>query len=82
MKLKEEIEYFEDNMLDGDKLNDCGGCMISATECFKYCYERLEKQREELDEEWTNAVMYNVDSETWDRIRNAKHTLSKPKLKQ
>ena len=29
-------------------------------------------------EKWKTAIMYNVDAETWERIRTAKHQLDKP----
>jgi hypothetical protein len=32
-------------------------------------------------EKWETAVQYNVDAETWDRIRDALHALNKPILK-
>jgi hypothetical protein len=35
--------------------------------------------REMADEEWRTAVMYNVDIETWGRIRDALNALRKPR---
>lgn len=32
-------------------------------------------------EKWETAVQYNVDAETWDRIRGAIHALEKPTTK-
>lgn len=31
-------------------------------------------------EKWTSAIMYNVSTKTFERIRNAKHALDKPNL--
>lgn len=42
---------------------------------------KLKEQLEDRDEEWKTAVMYNVDAETWDRIREAMHALELKKLK-
>ena len=41
----------------------------------------LHKAVEVNDEKWTTAVMYNVDIETFDRIRTAKHALDNPTKK-
>ena len=48
---KEQItKKFEANMLDGDTVKDCGGCMIFAEECLDYTIEELSEQRKEIIE--------------------------------
>lgn len=38
--MEEKIKaHFEANMLDGNDVNNCGGCMISATEVLEYIQE-------------------------------------------
>lgn len=49
MKSIEEIKkHFEQNMLDGDRLEDCGRTMLSAEHVWEYFKEALAAQREEL----------------------------------
>lgn len=39
-------QHFEENLLDGDSLDDCGGAMLSAVAVFEYLEERLESQKQ------------------------------------
>ena len=37
---------FEANMLDGDKIDDCGGTMLSAKDAWEWCSSRLKSEGE------------------------------------
>ena len=54
------------------------GILYSPNDIKQFLLSALSRQREEEEQKWTTAVMYNVDTETWDRIREAKHALDNP----
>ena len=43
---KEQKEHFEANMLDGDRLEDCGKAMLSAESAFEYLIDALQWARQ------------------------------------
>ena len=57
--MKNVKEKFEANMLDGDKIDDCGGAMISAKACLEYAQETLSDQKKEI-REYADKTAYEV----------------------
>ena len=60
-------EHFEANMLDGDKVEDCGGAMLSAEDVWKYIENELLKEVanefvEAVEEEDDWLEMHKVES--------------------
>ena len=51
-KLPKEIKKeFEANMLDGDRVEDCGGAMLSAKSVYEYLYQSISEIKQILKEE-------------------------------
>lgn len=50
-----EKEYFEANMLDGDKVEDCGGAMLSAASVLEYVQERVRQAESRVRAETEKA---------------------------
>lgn len=45
----------------------------------QYIQTKIDQEVKKNDEKWWTACMYNVDIESWDRIRGAKHALEAPR---
>lgn len=71
-KYQKEKQYFEANLLDGDKIEDCGGAMLSAKEVWQLVEELLEKREEHLNKAFTYLVKYDIKKEYFYNERTRK----------
>ena len=58
--MSNELEHFEQNMLDGDSIDDCGGAMISAKACFDYSQAAREDELGRIKKKLRKLAMCNI----------------------
>lgn len=58
-KIEEVKRDFEANLLDGDKINDCGGAMLSTKYIWEWLEPKLQEVRAETIRECIEALPKN-----------------------